>query len=260
MRHHAQLAELMVDLYIIHHQHPHGKSYPERHCPDHHHCIGCPRNPDKQVIIDHVIHKIDQRHTWHDKQGTSQQRLIRCGRQPRKRRSVRQTGRYKRRNRNTHIHVNPELNTTRPDTESDKCTNRSKQKCNPVTAEQLTETTTGKPGTDRHQIRHIVTRFTRNPLKLFLIPVQRIVLFDSLPRQTADLRNGRHIDAMLLTLLKLGKGMRLITHIHHDHRPSDIQMKLFFRNPHESCHTLHVPFDAVRIRRTLHQQFSRTEQ
>ena len=205
------------------------------------------------MIIDHVIHKIDQRHARHDKQGTSQQRLIRRGRQSRKRRSVRQAGRHKRRNRNTHIHVNPELDTTRPDTEPDKSTNRSKQKYDPVTTEQLTETATSKSGADRHQIRHIVTRFTRNPLKLFLILVQRIVLLDRLPRQMADLRNGRHIDAMLLALLEFGKGMRLVTHIHHNHRPSDIQMELLFRNPHKSSHTFHVPFDAVRVRRTLHQ-------
>ena len=61
-----------------------------------------------------------------------------------------------------------------------------------------------------------------NPFKLFLILVQRIVLFDRLPRQMADFRNGRHVDAMLLTLLEFGKGMRLVTHIHHNHRPSDI--------------------------------------
>ena len=181
--------------------------------------------------------------------------MVRRGWQPRKRRSIRQTSRHKRRNRNTHIHIYPELDTTRSDTESDKCTNRSEQKRDPVTAEQLT----GKPCTDCHQVRHIVTRFTRNPLKLFLILVQRIVLFNRLPWQMADLRNGRHIDTMLLTLLKFWKGMCLVAHIHHNHRPSDIQMKLFFRNPHKSSHTLHVPFDAVRIRGTLHQQFSRTE-
>ena len=185
--------------------------------------------------------------------------MVRRGWQPRKRRSIRQTSRHKRRNRNTHIHIYPELDTTRSDTESDKCTNRSEQKRDPVTAEQLTETATGKPCTDCHQVRHIVTRFTRNPLKLFLILVQRIVLFNRLPWQMADLRNGRHIDTMLLTLLKFWKGMCLVAHIHHNHRPSDIQMKLFFRNPHKSSHTLHVPFDAVRIRGTLHQQFSRTE-
>jgi len=59
MRHHAQFTELMVDLYIVHYQHPHGKSNPERHRSDHHHRIGRPRNPDKQMIVNHVIHKID---------------------------------------------------------------------------------------------------------------------------------------------------------------------------------------------------------
>ena len=63
MRHHAQFTELLVDSHITHHQQPQGKSDTKRHASYHHYRVGCTRNTYQQVIVNHIVHKIYQRHT-----------------------------------------------------------------------------------------------------------------------------------------------------------------------------------------------------
>ena len=65
---------------------------------------------------------------------------------------ISQTCGHQRRNGDAHIQIDTELYATRTDTETCKSGDRGKQKGNPVAAEQLAETTTGKTRTDGNEI------------------------------------------------------------------------------------------------------------
>ena len=116
---------------------------------------------DSQLISNHIIHKVYQRHPRNDEQCTRQQRMIGSFREPDKRRHIGQTGRNQCGNGNTHIVIDAELHATGTDAEAGKSADRGKQKRHPVTTEQFTETSAGKAGTDGNNVWHIV------PLRVF---------------------------------------------------------------------------------------------
>ena len=70
MWNHTQFTELMIDLDIVHDKYPHGECDTESHGGYHHDCIRGSGNTDQQMIVQHIIHEVDQGNTRYDKQGT----------------------------------------------------------------------------------------------------------------------------------------------------------------------------------------------
>ena len=56
----------MVDRYVVHHEQAQGESDTESHCRYHHHRVCGTGNTDQQVIIDHIVYKINQRYARYD--------------------------------------------------------------------------------------------------------------------------------------------------------------------------------------------------
>ena len=260
MRHHTQFAELLVNHDILHRQQAHGYYNAEGHCTDHQHRIHSPHNAHLDIIVNHIIHKVYQRHPRNDEQCTRQQRMIGSFREPGKRRHIGQAGRNQCGNGNTHIVIDAELHATGTDAEAGKSADRGKQKRHPVTTEQFTETSAGKAGTDGNNVWHIVPLLVFDSFQFLLILVEGIVILNSPPGQFADFGNGRHVDAMLFTFLEFGERMQAVAHIHHQHGITYVDVELFFRQPQIGGNTVQVTNNTVRISRTLHQQLSGTKQ
>ena len=260
MRHHTQFAELLVNHDILHRQQAHGYYNAEGHCTDHQHRIHSPHNAHLDIIVNHIIHKVYQRHPRNDEQCTRQQRMIGSFREPDKRRHIGQTGRNQCGNGNTHIVIDAELHATGTDAEAGKSADRGKQKRHPVTTEQFTETSAGKAGTDGNNVWHIVPLLVFDSFQFLLILVEGIVILNSPPGQFADFGNGSHVDAMLFTFLEFGERMQAVAHIHHQHGITYVDVELFFRQPQIGGNTVQVTNNTVCISRTLHQQLSGTKQ
>ena len=204
------------------------------------------------AIVDHVVHKIDERNAGHDEQGTGQQGMIGSLRKAGERSDVGQTGGDKGRNGDTHVQIDAELDATGTHAETGKGTDGGKQEGNPVATEQLAETAAGKAGADGHDIRQVVALLGADAFQLFLVAVERIVVLDGTPGKLADLGDGGHVDAMLLALLKLGERMGAVADVDHQHGVAHVDVELLFGEAQVGSHTVHVTHDTVGIGSTLY--------
>ena len=185
--------------------------------------------------------------------------MVGRGGKPGERGSVSQAGGDERGDGHAHVRVEARLGTTGPDPESDERTDRGEEESGPIAAKQFAEAAARDAGSDRQDIRRIVTGLPRDFLQFLLVFIQGIILLDRPPGEFADLREGSHIDAVFLAFLEFGERVALIAHVYHDHGVTDIQMQLLLGDSHESGYPLHVPFDAVCVRGAFYQQFSGTE-
>src|SRR3712207_357749 len=124
----------------------------------------------------------------------------------------------------------------------------------PVATELNTEATAGKSGRRCYLPIGITALFALYLVQLLLILIKRIIVYNSLPRQFTDGRNGVHIDTVLLTSLEFHVGMVLIAEVHHQHCIVHKDMKMLLGKAQESRRTLHVTQDTGRIGRALNEQ------
>ena len=110
----------------------------------------------------------------------------------------------------------------------------------PVAAELDAEATAGKTGADGHHPLAVRAFGRGDAFKFFAVFLERIVLTDGFPCEFADVLNGCHVDAMLVTPLKLGERVFLVTEIHLQHIVGDVNMERIFRQSQIGCTTLHV--------------------
>ena len=103
VRNHAQFAELLVNHHIFHSQQAHGYHNAESHGTHHQHRIDGTHDSHLYVIVNHVVHKVYNRHSRHDEQRASQQRMIRSSRQPCKSSDISKAGGHQCRDGDTHI-------------------------------------------------------------------------------------------------------------------------------------------------------------
>ena len=253
VRHHAQLTELMVDQDVVHHQDTEREGDTEGHRSHDHDRIGRTDDTYLQVIVDHVVDEVDQRHARHDKQGTGQQWVIRRIRQCRERGGVGQAGRYECGDRHAYVMVDAPLHAVSPCLETAERANGGIEEGDPVATEQLTETAAGKSGADGHHEGLIASRLVGDLLELFLETIDGIILLDRPPGETADLRKGGHVNAMFLAFLELGEGVGLVADVDHDHGPADVEVQFVLGDSQKSGDPFHVPVDAVGVGRALDQ-------
>ena len=74
MRGHAQFMHKTVDTETLD-----GQGYAKRHGKDHEQCVGSPDESHLNMVVEHVAHKVDKRHTRHDEEGTGHHRMPRSG-------------------------------------------------------------------------------------------------------------------------------------------------------------------------------------
>ena len=80
MRNHAQFTELFVNHHIFYHQQTHGYDNAKSHGTNHQYRIHSTDDAHLNVVVNHVIYKVDDRNSRHNEQCTSQQRMIgSCG-------------------------------------------------------------------------------------------------------------------------------------------------------------------------------------
>ena len=62
----------MVDRNVVHDKYAQCECNTERHRNYHHSRVGGTCHPDEQMVIEHIVHEVDQRYSRYNEQGTGE--------------------------------------------------------------------------------------------------------------------------------------------------------------------------------------------
>ena len=259
MRCHRQVVYEIIDTH-----HLDSKRDAERHGEDHKQRVDGARHAHLLEPRQHIAHKVDERYTWHDKQGASHHRMPRrSGLNPRRQlqsgggvshaKQPRNHGADKCHYRDIDIWVHFFACQIHAHTQSHCGSDRSVEERRPVAAKLNAEATTCQTATQSHLPRLIDAWASTDFVELLLKLVEGIVVGDGTPREFTDCADGSHIDGMVGATLESGVRTAIVAIVHHQQIVVNVNLQILLLEAEERCRALHVTQNALRVGRTLHK-------
>ena len=221
----------------------------------------------------HIVHKIYQRNTRNDKQCAGHERMPRrVGHHERRHGRCYAAGHglqteepgYQCRDECGQSDVEVRVAAFRvekqPEAETEYGGDGSVKESRPVAAELYAEAATGKASSDSHLPRGVVAFGLTNALQFLLVSLHRVVLLYSAQREIAYLRDGSHVDAVVLAAFEFSVRVRLVRKVHHQHIVIHIHVQVLFGQAEVCSGAFHCSYDAACVRGTFRQQTACAQQ
>ena len=234
--------------------HPYGQCNAERHGKNHDEGVQSTYHAGIDIAVYHIAHKVDEGHTRHYKQGTGQQRMPGSGTQSGEGTQPGKQRTHKGCTTNGNAAVGSTCHQHLSETQSQDGCYGAQQEGHPITTELNTETSAGQSASDGHHPGCIVAGTIADVMQVMLKLVERIVLADGSPRESAHLGDGCKVDGMVQATAELGERMGSVAVIDLQHLVVDHDVQIVLVQAEPYCHTLHIPQHAGSIGTAFHQQ------